>query len=317
VNVIENERITEKIRLKLPERVEGVLKCRNPRCITSTEAYMPHIFHLVNEKTACTAANTATRPAARRISGENPDPNVRVVDEATDRIASVLIEDGRIAAVLPPGAPLPASSAALRTLDPGTGTVLMPAFVELHAHFRDPGYPNKETLESGSLAAAAGGYGTVVCMANTKPAMDDPAAAAALKARSDALGLVDLYPAMSLTRGCRSDTSAWTPWRPPRMAAPPGAVRILSEDGKDVADDAVFLSAAEGGANGFRSPALRLRRTEGRSPSRRPAAGVSRIEEDTHRQGDRPERSWLPPPHRHCSTVKAIGLSGTPSPASP
>jgi aspartate carbamoyltransferase regulatory subunit len=51
VNVIENERITEKIRLKLPERVEGVLKCRNPRCITSTEAYMPHIFHLVNEKT--------------------------------------------------------------------------------------------------------------------------------------------------------------------------------------------------------------------------------------------------------------------------
>lgn len=50
VNVIENERITEKIRLKLPERVEGVLKCRNPRCVTSTETYVPHIFHLVNEK---------------------------------------------------------------------------------------------------------------------------------------------------------------------------------------------------------------------------------------------------------------------------
>jgi aspartate carbamoyltransferase regulatory subunit len=50
INVIENERITEKIRLKLPERVEGVLKCRNPRCVTSTETYMPHVFHLVNEK---------------------------------------------------------------------------------------------------------------------------------------------------------------------------------------------------------------------------------------------------------------------------
>jgi aspartate carbamoyltransferase regulatory subunit len=48
VNVIENEKITEKIKLKLPERVENVLICKNPRCITSTEAYVPHIFHLEN-----------------------------------------------------------------------------------------------------------------------------------------------------------------------------------------------------------------------------------------------------------------------------
>ncbi|GHU51873.1 aspartate carbamoyltransferase regulatory chain [Spirochaetia bacterium] len=44
VNIIENEVITEKIKLKLPERVENVLRCKNPRCITSTEAYLPHIF---------------------------------------------------------------------------------------------------------------------------------------------------------------------------------------------------------------------------------------------------------------------------------
>ncbi|MCL2318618.1 MAG: aspartate carbamoyltransferase regulatory subunit [Treponema sp.] len=48
VNVIENEKITEKIKLKLPERVENVLLCKNPRCITSTEKYIPHIFHLEN-----------------------------------------------------------------------------------------------------------------------------------------------------------------------------------------------------------------------------------------------------------------------------
>jgi aspartate carbamoyltransferase regulatory subunit len=48
VNVIENEKITEKIKLKLPERVENVLICKNPRCITSTEKYIPHIFHLEN-----------------------------------------------------------------------------------------------------------------------------------------------------------------------------------------------------------------------------------------------------------------------------
>jgi aspartate carbamoyltransferase regulatory subunit len=48
VNVIENEVITEKIKLKLPERVEDVILCKNPRCITSTEKYIPHIFHLEN-----------------------------------------------------------------------------------------------------------------------------------------------------------------------------------------------------------------------------------------------------------------------------
>jgi aspartate carbamoyltransferase regulatory subunit len=48
VNIIENERITEKIKLQLPEKVENVLVCKNPRCITSTEKYVPHIFHLEN-----------------------------------------------------------------------------------------------------------------------------------------------------------------------------------------------------------------------------------------------------------------------------
>ncbi|MDR3338459.1 MAG: aspartate carbamoyltransferase regulatory subunit [Treponema sp.] len=48
VNIIENGEITEKIKLQLPERVENVLHCKNPRCITSTEHYIPHVFHLDN-----------------------------------------------------------------------------------------------------------------------------------------------------------------------------------------------------------------------------------------------------------------------------
>jgi aspartate carbamoyltransferase regulatory subunit len=48
VNIIENEKISEKIKLKLPEKVENVILCKNPRCITSTEKYVPHIFHLEN-----------------------------------------------------------------------------------------------------------------------------------------------------------------------------------------------------------------------------------------------------------------------------
>lgn len=50
VNIIENEKITRKIKLKLPEKVENVILCKNPRCITSTEKYIPHIFHLENSK---------------------------------------------------------------------------------------------------------------------------------------------------------------------------------------------------------------------------------------------------------------------------
>ena len=50
VNIIENEVITEKIQLRLPEKVENVILCKNPRCITSTEKYVPHIFHLENEE---------------------------------------------------------------------------------------------------------------------------------------------------------------------------------------------------------------------------------------------------------------------------
>jgi aspartate carbamoyltransferase regulatory subunit len=48
VNVIEDGRISEKIKLKLPEKVENVLICKNPRCITSTERYIPHVFRLDN-----------------------------------------------------------------------------------------------------------------------------------------------------------------------------------------------------------------------------------------------------------------------------
>jgi aspartate carbamoyltransferase regulatory subunit len=48
VSIIENEKIATKKKLKLPEKVENVILCKNPRCITSTEKYMPHIFHLEN-----------------------------------------------------------------------------------------------------------------------------------------------------------------------------------------------------------------------------------------------------------------------------
>ena len=50
INIIENEKIKEKINLKLSERVENIIKCKNPRCVTSIENYIPHVFYLVDEE---------------------------------------------------------------------------------------------------------------------------------------------------------------------------------------------------------------------------------------------------------------------------
>jgi dihydroorotase len=127
--------------------------------------------------------------------------------------------------------------------------LLMPAFVDLHAHFRDPGPHEKdatfpaEVLESASLSAAAGGFGTVVCMAHTNPPIDTIEKAAALKRRSNELGIIDLHPVLSLTKNMEgkelseiallsSDGDSFVP-------------RMFSEDGKDLADDGLFLAAME------------------------------------------------------------------------
>ncbi|GHV70827.1 dihydroorotase [Spirochaetia bacterium] len=161
--------------------------------------------------------------------------NFRIVDKTTDILGTVIVEDGLIKDVLPGQ-----NSGAVHNADmviDGSGKVLMPAFVDLHAHFRDPGFPEKETLESASLAAVSGGYGTVICMANTKPVIDTMEKAASLKVRSDTLGLIDLYPVLSLTKGMEGKELSG-------IAALNGYTPLMiSEDGKDVIDEKIFLAA--------------------------------------------------------------------------
>jgi dihydroorotase len=225
--------------------------------------------------------------------------NFRVVDENTDIRGTVVVEDGLIREILPwegPGGGRPEAGlfidgpGLLGPAAAGRVPVLLPALVDLHAHFRDPGSPEpetrlpsetglpSETLESACLAAAAGGYGTVVCMANTKPPVDTPEKARSLRERAAALGLIDLYPVLSLTKNMDGrelsgitaltpETNSSTPLQPPprtaalsgapavssvssehapvcRTGRPPSSfIRMLSEDGRDVADDALFLAA--------------------------------------------------------------------------
>ncbi len=167
---------------------------------------------------------------------------VRLVDETMDRMGSLVVEDGRIVEVREDDGRSARVGGSEEVYDGEGRIALLPAFVDLHAHFRDPGFPEKETLETGAAAAAAGGYGTVVCMANTRPVLDTADAAVELRRRAAAAALVDLYPVLALSRGMEGrDVS--------HLAALDGAacaaagVRMLSEDGKDLADDALFSAA--------------------------------------------------------------------------
>lgn len=186
---------------------------------------------------------------------------MRIIDETTDIYGAVVIEGGIIRAVIATDTVADAENrgtAGLKahgdsvarildgsTMRPGQVLTLMPALVDLHAHFRDPGFPEKETLESASLAAVAGGYGTVVCMANTNPVIDTLEKAQVLKARSVRLGLIDLYPVMALTRGMEGgELSGITALvAPSETRTPIPCPRMLSEDGRDVAGDARLLAA--------------------------------------------------------------------------
>jgi dihydroorotase len=177
--------------------------------------------------------------------------NFRIVDETSDFSGSIVIKEGNITGVYngkSAGAVEELERAALdaETVINGRGLVLMPAFVDLHAHFREAGEAETtfgkmpfpaETVESASCAAAAGGYGTVVCMANTLPVTDTVKRALAFKRRADALALIDAFPVISLTKDMKgkelSDIAGLE--RP--------SVLMASEDGKDIEDGALFAKA--------------------------------------------------------------------------
>jgi dihydroorotase len=179
--------------------------------------------------------------------------NFHLIDEETDALGSIIVQDGIIAEVQAGNLLSDEKISGPAMIIDGKNLsssyelpVLMPAFVDLHAHFRDPGpgannaLPS-EVIESACMAAAAGGFGTVVCMANTKPAIDTVEKAASLKNRSDVLGLIDLYPVMSLSKNMEGkELSGITAITKSGCSYIP---LMLSEDGKDPDNDDLFLAA--------------------------------------------------------------------------
>jgi dihydroorotase len=112
------------------------------------------------------------------------------------RVGSVCVQKGRIAEIVWQKT----VETDLPVLD-AERFVLAPGFVDIHAHLREPGYEEKETIETGSAAAAAGGYTSVVCMANTNPAIDDPSVVEYVTSRAREVGRCRVYVAGALTKG--------------------------------------------------------------------------------------------------------------------
>ncbi len=121
----------------------------------------------------------------------------RVINPATkfDAEADVLVEDGKIAAI---GSALPADGAEVYD---ATGKIVSPGLIDMHVHFREPGQEAKEDFESGSKAAAAGGFTTVATMPNTKPVVDNAALVRSMKKRAEDVGRVHIEIIGAVTKG--------------------------------------------------------------------------------------------------------------------
>jgi dihydroorotase len=160
----------------------------------------------------------------------------RVIDPASgiDGLLDVRLADGLVREIGQHLAPI-----AGEEIVDATGAFVAPGFVDMHVHLRDPGFPAKETLATGSQAAARGGFTSVACMPNTEPALDSTKVITELIRRANAPEIAcRIYPVAAMTRGRLGiETLDYA------QLAGAGAV-AFSDDGSPVNDDAVMRAIA-------------------------------------------------------------------------
>lgn len=124
--------------------------------------------------------------------------NAHVVDPANgvNGVSSILVEDGIISAV---GADIAQPDNA-DVID-GSGLLLTPGLIDIHVHFREPGREDKETIETGTRAAAAGGFTSVCPIPNTTPVIDSQVGLKFIQERAKSTGCVNVFPYASVTKG--------------------------------------------------------------------------------------------------------------------
>lgn len=157
--------------------------------------------------------------------------NVNLIDESNNFFGDIYIENGLIKEL---GTSL---NKECETLD-GKGLVLMPAFIDTHAHFRDPGFEYKEDIESGSKVAVRGGYTTVTLMPNTKPVCSSKEVLDYVVNKGKKVGLVDLYQTVSITKNLSGEEINHLK----EFEGNPN-VKAITDDGKGVSDSKIMMEA--------------------------------------------------------------------------
>lgn len=161
--------------------------------------------------------------------------NGRVLDPANrmDRILDVAIDDGQIALL---EEDIDTTSA--EVFD-ASGLCVAPGFIDMHVHLREPGFEYAETIESGSRAAAAGGFTTICCMPNTQPVNDNATVTSYIIERAERNAIVKVLPIGAITKGSAGEELAAI-----GSMAQAGVVAI-SDDGRPVMNARVMRRAME------------------------------------------------------------------------
>jgi len=154
--------------------------------------------------------------------------NGRVLDPAskTDATRDILLGGDRIKEIAPAGKI--SSSADIQVFD-ASGLIVAPGFIDMHVHLREPGQENSETIESGTLAAARGGFTVVCCMPNTKPVNDNASITRFIVDRARAHGHVHVWPIGAASIGSKGENIADI------AAMREAGIVAVSDDGKPIA----------------------------------------------------------------------------------
>ena len=149
--------------------------------------------------------------------------------------ADMVIEGGRIRGVEPPG--LGSDGNALEV--DARGWIVAPGFVDLHVHFREPGYEYKETVQTGAQSAVAGGFTTVACMANTNPVNDSSAVTRYILDKAQTANLARVLPIGALSVGLKGESLA------PLGEMREAGIVAVSDDGRPVMSARLMRQALE------------------------------------------------------------------------
>ncbi len=162
--------------------------------------------------------------------------NGRIVDPASkrDEIADLFIVDGRIAE----RSAVPDQKEGVTEID-CTGLIIAPGLIDLHVHLREPGQSAKETIATGTQAAAAGGFTSVVCMPNTSPTVDQPSVVTWIVEKAKAEAVVNVFPTGAITKGIAGEELA------PIGSMRKAGIVALTDDGHCIQNPEVMRRALE------------------------------------------------------------------------